>query len=64
MFLLVEDNPDDETLTRRALAKNDIQNEVRVARDGAEALQLLQAITPVTEGVAPGRFRVSIGAPA
>src|SRR2546426_8381718 len=41
MFLLVEDNPDDETLTRRALAKNDIQNEVRVARDGAEALQLL-----------------------
>ena len=46
MILLVEDNPDDETLTRRALAKNNIQNEVRVARDGAEALQLLQSITP------------------
>jgi two-component system response regulator len=41
MILLVEDNPDDEALTRRALAKNNIQNEVRVARDGAEALALL-----------------------
>ena len=41
MILLVEDNPDDEALTRRALAKNNIQIEVRVARDGAEALDLL-----------------------
>jgi len=41
MILLVEDNPDDEALTRRALAKNNIQNEVRVARDGAEALEIL-----------------------
>ncbi len=46
MILLVEDNPDDETLTRRALAKNNIQNEVRVTRDGAEALELLQTVTP------------------
>lgn len=46
MILLVEDNPDDEALTRRALAKNNIQNEVRVARDGAEALELLDVITP------------------
>ena len=37
-ILLVEDNPDDEALTRRALAKNNIQNEIVVARDGAEAL--------------------------
>jgi len=41
MILLVEDNPDDEALTRRALAKNNIQNEVQLARDGAEALDLL-----------------------
>ena len=27
-ILLVEDNPDDEALTRRALAKNNIQNEI------------------------------------
>jgi two-component system response regulator len=41
MILLVEDNPDDEALTRRALAKNNIQNEIAVARDGAEALDCL-----------------------
>ncbi len=37
-ILLVEDNPDDEALTLRALGKNKISNEVIVARDGAEAL--------------------------
>ncbi|HVB34490.1 MAG TPA: response regulator [Patescibacteria group bacterium] len=37
-IFLVEDNPDDEALTLRALKKNKITNEVVVARDGAEAL--------------------------
>jgi two-component system response regulator len=40
-ILLVEDNPDDEVLTRRALEKNDIGSDVVVARDGAEALDYL-----------------------
>lgn len=38
IILLVEDNPDDEALTLRAFKKNNISNEVVVARDGAEAL--------------------------
>jgi two-component system response regulator len=41
IILLVEDNPDDEALTLRALRKNNISNRVVVAHDGAEALDLL-----------------------
>ena len=41
VILLVEDNPDDEALTLRALKKNDIRNKVVVARDGAQALEYL-----------------------
>src|SRR5947207_11294192 len=40
-ILLVEDNPDDEELTLRALRKSNIMNEVVVAHDGEEAVRLL-----------------------
>ena len=40
-ILLVEDNPDHEALTLRALKKAGLANPVVVARDGAEALEYL-----------------------
>jgi len=43
VILLVEDNPDDEALTIRALNRNNISNEVFVARDGVEAMDYLFA---------------------
>ena len=42
-ILLVEDNPDDEALTRRALQQNKIYNTLFVVHDGAEALDYLFA---------------------
>jgi two-component system response regulator len=50
VILLVEDNPDDEALTLRALKKNDIQNQVVVARDGAQALEYLFGTGECKEG--------------
>jgi two-component system, response regulator len=41
MILLVEDNPDDEELTTRALKQAKVANDLVVTRDGAEALDFL-----------------------
>jgi CheY-like chemotaxis protein len=49
MILLVEDDPDHELLTIRALKKSNVANTIRVARDGAEAIDLLlgdEAVRP------------------
>ncbi|MCB1851892.1 MAG: response regulator [Gammaproteobacteria bacterium] len=40
-LLLVEDNPDDEALTLRALQKHNLANRIIVAHDGQEALDFL-----------------------
>lgn len=41
IILLVEDDPDDEVLTLRALRRANITNEIVVARDGIEAIEYL-----------------------
>lgn len=43
VILLVEDNPDDELLTLRALRQNKLANEIVTVRDGVEALDYLFA---------------------
>jgi len=60
-ILLVEDNPDDEALTLRALRKNNILNAVTVARDGAEALDYLFAEGP--GGVTPSLILLDLNLP-
>jgi two-component system response regulator len=45
-ILLIEDNPDDEELTLRALSRNNIGNHVVVVRDGQEAIDWLEATGP------------------
>lgn len=42
-IVLIEDNPDDEALTLRALRKNNIHNRVVVLRDGVEAQDYIYA---------------------
>lgn len=46
-ILLVEDNPDDERLTIRALRQGRINRPIRVARDGEEALRILSTVEPL-----------------
>jgi CheY-like chemotaxis protein len=40
-ILLVEDNPNDVEITRRALERGQVKNELTIARDGQEALDIL-----------------------
>jgi CheY-like chemotaxis protein len=47
LILLVEDDPDHELLTIRALKKSNIVNEIHVARDGEEAIEMLFGANPI-----------------
>lgn len=48
-ILMVEDNPDDEQLTLRALAKHNLTNKIRVVRDGQEALDYVFCTGPYAQ---------------
>jgi CheY-like chemotaxis protein len=41
LIMVVEDNPDDEELTLRALRHGKVANEIVVTRDGSEALEFM-----------------------
>jgi CheY-like chemotaxis protein len=47
LILLVEDDPDHELLTIRALKRSNIANDVHVARDGEEAIDILFGENPL-----------------
>jgi two-component system response regulator len=53
IILLVEDNADDEELTRMALEQSNIANDLMVARDGVEALDYLYGTGPYAGGPMP-----------
>ena len=57
VILLVEDNPDDVELTRRALKRNNIKNEAVVASDGVEALDTCSLPASTRTATRPSRHR-------
>jgi hypothetical protein len=62
-ILLVEDDPDDELLTRRTLKKHNVCNDVVVARDGTEArtTQAPATLSQVASWMPPQRGRAGRG---
>jgi two-component system response regulator len=61
LILLVEDNPDDVKLTLRALKRNNIRNEVKVASDGEEALAYL--LPTVGHSITPALVLLDVNLP-
>lgn len=57
-ILLVEDNPDDERLTLRALKRSKVTNPIIIARDGAEALGGRQRFNTVGECATSMKFKI------
>jgi len=61
-ILLVEDNPDDVEITRRALSRGQVKNHLLVARDGQEALDILFSRRD-TDGALPGLILLDLNLP-
>lgn len=61
-ILLIEDNPDDEELTIRALKRNKIDGEIVVIRDGAEAVKYIESLA-ATRGETPGLVLLDLKLP-
>jgi len=61
-ILLVEDNPDDVEITRRALERGQVKNHLLVARDGEEALDILFSRRDA-DGALPGLILLDLNLP-
>ena len=61
-ILLVEDSPDDVEITRRALSRGQVKNNLLVARDGQEALDILFSRRD-TAGALPGLILLDLNLP-
>ncbi|TMB95534.1 MAG: response regulator [Chloroflexi bacterium] len=61
-ILLVEDNPQDVEITRRALEKGQVRNRLTVARDGQEALDILYQLRD-GDGRLPGLILLDLNLP-
>jgi CheY-like chemotaxis protein len=62
-ILLVEDNPGDVRLTREALREGEVKNQLQVARDGVEALDLLSRRGKFSEAVRPDLILLDLNLP-
>jgi len=60
-ILLVEDSPDDVEITRRALQRGQVKNNLLVARDGQEALEILYSRRD--DGALPGLILLDLNLP-
>jgi len=61
-ILLVEDSPDDVEITRRALQRGQVKNNLMVARDGEEALDILYSRRDA-DGALPGLILLDLNLP-
>lgn len=62
-ILLIEDNPEDVRLTKRALTKNNISNELLVFTDGVEALEYLVETNRTDPAVLPAVILLDLKLP-
>jgi CheY-like chemotaxis protein len=62
-ILLVEDNPADVRLTQEALKEGKVRNNLFVARDGVEALELLRRQGPHAKATKPDLILLDLNLP-
>lgn len=62
-ILLVEDNPGDVRLTREALKRGRVANNLHVVRDGAQAMQFLRCEGPYADAPTPDLILLDLNLP-